>query len=140
MNFGNVTQELLNRRSQMKPYIKQYEEKQNRKPDNIVFEPKQKRQQKQYIDEMVFEDSIISDNIIFPYNIKYNSRDEEDEMEETYEKNFCEYSIYFLIIIILFAYTGFTIAKNKILPPENIPGISVGIQVGFLMSILLWNI
>ncbi len=58
-----------------------------------------------------------------------------DEEKET----FCSYSLYFVLIIIFFGYIGYYLANNRIIQPELLNGINLGVLVGIIIVSLLWS-
>ena len=58
-----------------------------------------------------------------------------DEEKET----FCSYSLYFVLIIIFFGYIGYYLANNRIIQPELLNGINLGVLCGIIIVSLLWS-
>lgn len=133
---GNMTQQLLSSQSQQKPFIEE---------PRKIEEPKKIEEstmitQKDIGDissiQLPYDKTLTNDfNYIEGVGYLYEVKKNTNEDKET----FCSYSLYFILIIIFFGYIGYYLANNRIIQPELLNGINLGILVGIIIVSLLWS-
>ena len=136
---GNMTQQLLSSQLQTStPLID------NKKSETLIVD-KQKNEPTMITQKDIGDlssvqlpyDKTLTNNYIegvgYLYEVKKTIID--DEEKET----FCSYSLYFVLIIIFFGYIGYYLANNRIIQPELLNGINLGVLVGIIIVSLLWS-
>lgn len=137
-NGGNMTQQLLSSQLQTStPLID------NKKSQTLIVD-KQKDEPTMITQKDIGDlssvqlpyDKTLTNNYIegvgYLYEVKKTIIDEEKE-------TFCSYSLYFVLIIIFFGYIGYYLANNRIIQPELLNGINLGVLVGIIIVSLLWS-
>uniref|UniRef100_A0A6C0E049 Uncharacterized protein n=1 Tax=viral metagenome TaxID=1070528 RepID=A0A6C0E049_9ZZZZ len=135
---GNMTQQLLSSQLQTStPLID------NKKSETLIVD-KQKDEPTMITQKDIGDlssvqlpyDKTLTNNYIegvgYLYEVKKTIIDEEKE-------TFCSYSLYFVLIIIFFGYIGYYLANNRIIQPELLNGINLGVLVGIIIVSLLWS-
>ena len=132
---GNMTQQLIGSHlqllsSQQKPFI---EEPRKIEEPKKIEEPTMITQ-KDIGDISSIQlpyDKTLIEGVGYLYEVKKNTNEDKE--------TFCSYSLYFILIIIFFGYTGYYLANNRIIQPELLNGINLGILLGIIIVSLLWS-
>ena len=139
----NETQKLLN--AQYTVIDKNLsQKKEEQEPTMIKQEPTMIKQEPTMITQkdigdissiqLPYDKSLTNDTYIegvgYLYEVRKNSEDKE---------SFCSYSLYFVLIIIFFGFVGYYLTNNRIIQPELLNGINLGVLVGIITVSLLWS-
>jgi len=140
-DYGSMTRQLL--KSRIKDIQQAYKEiNQDVAPQEQIYVQPQVYKVQDVEDNMNTNFGNIS-NIQMPYEIRsyndYNDDEEDNEKEIEEQETFCSYVLYFIIILILLGYIGFYLAKERIVPPEYMNGITLGLLSGMIIINLLWS-
>ena len=95
-------------------------------------------------DNLITSDFGDMTNIQLPYQLPPQQQQQQqfiniyndDDDDKLY---FCDYVIYFAIIILFFGYIGYYIVNKKIISYDTVTGINLGITFGLIMIHLLWS-
>ena len=135
---GNMTQQLLSSQLQTSIPLKKSEtlivDKQKDEPTMITQKDigDLSSVQLPYDKTLTNNDNNYIEGVGYLYEVKKTIIDEEKE-------TFCSYSLYFVLIIICFGYIGYYLANNRIIQPELLNGINLGVLVGIIIVSLLWS-
>ena len=135
---GNMTQQLLSSQLQTSIPLKKSEtlivDKQKDEPTMITQKDigDLSSVQLPYDKTLTNNDNNYIEGVGYLYEVKKTIIDEEKE-------TFCSYSLYFVLIIIFFGYIGYYLANNRIIQPELLNGINLGVLVGIIIVSLLWS-
>ena len=99
---------------------------------------------KENTDEPITYDFGDMTNIELPYNknnyvATVNFDIEEDEKKDEDKYYFCDYVLYFALLIIILGYIGYYIVNKKILSYETVSGINLGVTFGLIVINLIWS-
>jgi hypothetical protein len=135
---GNMTQQLLSSQLQTSIPLKKSEnlivDKQKDEPTMITQKDigDLSYVQLPYDKTLTNNDNNYIEGVGYLYEVRKTIIDEEKE-------TFCSYSLYFVLIIIFFGYIGYYLANNRIIQPELLNGINLGVLVGIIIVSLLWS-
>lgn len=135
---GNMTQQLLSSQLQTSIPLKKSEtlivDKQKDEPTMITQKDigDLSSVQLPYDKTLTNNDNNYIEGVGYLYEVRKTIIDEEKE-------TFCSYSLYFVLIIIFFGYIGYYLANNRIIQPELLNGINLGVLVGIIIVSLLWS-
>jgi len=135
---GNMTQQLLSSQLQTSIPLKKSQtlivDKQKDEPTMITQKDigDLSSVQLPYDKTLTNNDNNYIEGVGYLYEVKKTIIDEEKE-------TFCSYSLYFVLIIIFFGYIGYYLANNRIIQPELLNGINLGVLVGIIIVSLLWS-
>jgi hypothetical protein len=129
-NTGNITQKLLNTQLQT-PLSEPLKDKQKEEPTMITQKDIGDISSIQLPYDKTLNDSNYVEGIGYLYEVRKNI----DEDKES----FCSYSLYFFLIIIFFGFVGFYVANNRLIQPELLNGINLGVLIGIITVSLLWS-
>lgn len=90
-------------------------------------------------DNLITSDFGDMTNIQLPYQLQPQQQFIKYDKEEDDKLYFCDYVIYFAIIILFFGYIGYYIVNKKIISYDTVTGINLGITFGLIMIHLLWS-
>ncbi len=135
---GNMTQQLLSSQLQTSIPLKKSQtlivDKQKDEPTMITQKDigDLSSVQLPYDKTLTNNDNNYIEGVGYLYEVKKTIIDEEKE-------TFCSYSLYFVLIRIFFGYIGYYLANNRIIQPELLNGINLGVLCGIIIVSLLWS-